>query len=72
MSLCTQEHAKAQRESLTYYLCTHEENQLIMPEIRHIVKQHVSKKQSHQPTTPLYRRGLEISTFHVHASCICL
>nr|XP_034570844.1 uncharacterized protein LOC117835599 [Setaria viridis] len=35
-----QEHAKRLCESLTYYLCTHEENQLIMPEIRQIVEQH--------------------------------
>ena len=29
-----QEHAKPLRESITYYLCTHEENELIMPEIK--------------------------------------
>ena len=36
-----QEHAKALRESITYYLCTHEENELIMPEIKDIARQHV-------------------------------
>ena len=37
-----QEHAKALRESITYYLCTHEENELILPEIKYIAQQHVS------------------------------
>jgi hypothetical protein len=50
MNLYAQEHAKPQRESLTYCLCTHEENQLIMHEIWHIVEQHGSKKQVNQPT----------------------
>ena len=36
-----QEHAKPLRESITYYLCTHEENELIMPEIKDIARQHV-------------------------------
>ncbi|KAG2652968.1 hypothetical protein PVAP13_1NG397600 [Panicum virgatum] len=35
-----QEHAKPLRESITYYLCTHEENELIMPEIKDIARQH--------------------------------
>ena len=37
-----QEHAKALCESITYYLCTHEENELILPEIKYIAQQHVS------------------------------
>ncbi|KAG2652964.1 hypothetical protein PVAP13_1NG397600 [Panicum virgatum] len=35
-----EEHAKPLRESITYYLCTHEENELIMPEIKDIARQH--------------------------------
>jgi len=35
-----EEHAKALRESITYYLCTHEENELILPEIKYIAQQH--------------------------------
>ena len=40
--LAMQEHSKPLRESLTYYLCAHEEKELIMPEIRQIAYQHVS------------------------------
>ena len=40
--LAMQEHSKPLRESLTYYLCAHEEKDLIMPEIRQIAYQHVS------------------------------
>ncbi|KAG2563428.1 hypothetical protein PVAP13_8KG350910 [Panicum virgatum] len=35
-----EEHAKPLRESITYYLCIHEENELIMPEIKDITRQH--------------------------------
>jgi hypothetical protein len=36
-----QEHAKPIREALTYYLCTHEDNQFLLPAIRDIAEQHV-------------------------------
>ncbi|XP_039845823.1 uncharacterized protein LOC120705499 isoform X3 [Panicum virgatum] len=35
-----EEHAKVLRESITYYLCTHEENELILPKIKYIAQQH--------------------------------
>ncbi|CAD6229032.1 unnamed protein product [Miscanthus lutarioriparius] len=34
------EHAKPIREALTYYLCTHEENQFLLPAIRDIAEQY--------------------------------
>ncbi|KAG2563432.1 hypothetical protein PVAP13_8KG350910 [Panicum virgatum] len=39
-----EEHAKPLRESITYYLCIHEENELIMPEIKDITRQHHKQK----------------------------
>jgi hypothetical protein len=39
--LCHAEHAKPICEALTYYLCTHEENEFLLPAIRDIAEQHV-------------------------------
>ena len=36
-----QEHAKLIREALTYYLCTHEKKQFLLPTIRDIAEQHI-------------------------------
>jgi hypothetical protein len=38
----TQEHAKPIREVITYYLCTHSENEAVMPQIKEIAAQYVS------------------------------
>ncbi|XP_039790110.1 WAT1-related protein At5g07050-like isoform X5 [Panicum virgatum] len=35
-----QEHAKPIRESLTYYLCTHEDNEIVLLDIKNIACQH--------------------------------
>ncbi|XP_039854550.1 uncharacterized protein LOC120712749 isoform X2 [Panicum virgatum] len=43
-----EEHAKPLRESITYYLCTHEENELIMPEIKDIARQHGIEVQNYK------------------------
>jgi len=37
-----QDHAKPIREMVTYYLCTHAENQIVIPEIKLITSRHVS------------------------------
>jgi hypothetical protein len=39
--LCHAEHAKPICEALKYYLCTHEENEFLLPAIRDIAEQHV-------------------------------
>ncbi|WVZ77267.1 hypothetical protein U9M48_025154 [Paspalum notatum var. saurae] len=39
-SPATDEHEKPIRKVLTYYFCTHEENQLVMPQIKAILNQH--------------------------------
>jgi hypothetical protein len=38
----SQEHAKPIREVITYYLCTHSENEAVMPQIKNIAAQYVS------------------------------
>jgi hypothetical protein len=40
-SIPCREHAKPIRVALTYYLCTHEEIQLLLPAIHDIARQHV-------------------------------
>ncbi|XP_039777934.1 uncharacterized protein LOC120645215 isoform X2 [Panicum virgatum] len=52
----TQEHSKPLRESLTYYLCAHEEKELIMPEIRQIAYQHVIKLENYTARTKRYSK----------------
>jgi hypothetical protein len=43
-----QEHGKPIYEALTYYLCTHEKNQFLLPTIRDRAEQHVRFHQQQQ------------------------
>ncbi|KAG2590202.1 uncharacterized protein LOC120675713 isoform X2 [Panicum virgatum] len=51
----TQEHSKPLRESLTYYLCAHE-NELIMLEIRQIAYQHGIKLEDYTARIKRYSK----------------
>ncbi|CAO2146162.1 unnamed protein product [Urochloa humidicola] len=51
-----QEHAQPIRESLTYYICTHEENQIIMPQIKQVTQQYGIKLDNYTATRTGYSK----------------